>query len=262
MGAALAFYGIFSLGPLLVLAFTIAGWLVGADAAQGLVARQIADFVGDDAASTVESLLNASARGGSGVGATVIAGIILFYIGSTVFFQLQAALAEIFDAPAEVIRGWQVSLWRRLRGFLAVLLIAAVVAFLVLVNLLAVAAIDVIEEALPWVDGAARWATMAMALVALVALVAAMYHWLTAIRISWAAAIKGAIITALLLAVGAWALGLYFGTLGEQSGAYAAFPLLLLLALFSYLSQTFLFGAVLTKVLVDETSSGSTSFIS
>lgn len=254
MAAALAFYGIFSLGPLLVLAFTIAGWIVGTEAAEGLVASQIADFVGIGAASTVERLLEASARGGSGITATIIAGLVLFYIGSTVFFQLQAALAEIFDAPSEVIRGWQVALWRRLRGFLAVLVIAAVVVVMVLVNLVVVAAMDVVVEQIAWVDGAARWATPTVALAVLVLLVAAMYHWLTSVRVPWRAALTGAAITAVLLLTGAWALGLYFGSLGEHSGAYAAFPLLLLLALFNYLSQAFLFGAVLTKVLVDRSA--------
>ncbi len=265
IGAALAFYGVFSLGPLLVIAFSIAGWIVGAEAAQGLIAGQIADVVGASTAETVERLLEASDRGGTGVGATIIAGAVLFYIGSTVFLQVQAALAEIFGAASEETSGWRVTLWRRLRGFVAIVTISILLVAMVLANLATASALDALTEFAPWVQGAGRWIAPTISAVVLISLIAAMYRWLTAVRIPWKAARRGAVVTSVLLIIGAWAVGLYFGTLGEQSGAYAAFPLMVLLALFNFLSQALLFGAALTKVYTDTNgvrgrlSSGSSS---
>lgn len=248
MAAALAFYGLFSLGPLLVIAFSIAGWVLGGDAARGLVAAQIENAVGGSAAETVETLLEVSARGGSGWGATAIAAIVLFYVGSTVFFQVQGALSEIFGAGETEMAGWRVTLWRRLKGFLTILVISALLALAVVINLLAGAALDTVALRAPWFSGAGRWVTPSVSLLVVIGLVAGMYRWLTTVRLPWKAAWRGAVVTAILLVAGTWAVGIYFGTIGARSGAYAAFPLLLLLALFNFLSQALLFGATLTRV--------------
>lgn len=249
--AALAFYGLFSLGPLLVIAFAVTGWLVGGRAAEGLVATGLSDLVGPAVVETLDDLLVAMDRGGSGVGATVIAGVILFYVGSTVFFQLQAALSEVFEAPATA--SWRVTIWRRLRGFVAILLIALVLTTLVATNLAVAAASDRVGL-VGWLTGSRLWIVLAVGAVSLVVLVMAMYRWFTVVRLPWKPIRSGAFVTAALLLVGIWLAGLFFSTLGVESGAYAAFPLLVLLALFNYVGQALLFGAALTKAMADRST--------
>lgn len=254
MAAALAFYGLFSLGPLLVIGFSITGWILGEDAARGLVAGQIENAVGEDTAETVERLLAASARGGSGWVATVIAGVILFYVGSTVFFQVQGSLSEIFGTEDGPVGGWQVALWRRAKGFAAIVVISLVMTATVTLNLVAGSALRVVAGWAGWLEGAGRWIAPSISMPVLVLLVAGMYRWLTPTRLPWRAAWRGAVVTAMLLVTGTWVIGLYFGSIGEQSGAYAAFPLLILLASCNFLFQALLFGAVLTRVYADRLS--------
>lgn len=247
--AALAFYGLFSLGPLLVIAFAVTGWLVGGRAAEGLVATGLSDLVGPAVAETLDELLVAMDRGGSGVGATVIAGVILFYVGSTVFFQLQGALSEVFEAPAPA--GWRVTIWRRLRGFVAILTVALVLVTLVATNLAVAAASDRLGP-VGWLTGARI--LLVVGAVSMVGLVMAMYRWFTVVRLPWKAIRSGALVTTVLLLLGIWLAGLYFSTLGIESGAYAAFPLLVLLALLNYVGQALLFGAALTKTMADRST--------
>lgn len=249
--AALAFYGLFSLGPLLVIAFAVTGWLVGGRAAEGLVATGLGELVGPAVAETLDELLVAIDRGGSGVGATVIAGLILFYVGSTVFFQLQAALAEVFEAPAPA--GWRVTIWRRMRGFAAILTVSLVLATLVATNLAVAAASDRLDPG-GWWTGSRVWILLAVGALSMVGLVMAMYRWFTIVRLPWKAIRSGATVTAALVLLGIWLAGLYFSTLGIESGAYAAFPLLVLLALLNYVGQALLFGAALTKTLADRST--------
>lgn len=246
--AALAFYGLFSLGPLLVIGFAVTGWLVGERAAGGLVATGLSDLVGPAVAGTLDDLLVAVGQGGSGLGATVIAAVVLFYVGSTVFFQLQAALSEVFEAPSTA--GWRVTIWRRMRGFAAILLVSLVLTALVAANLALATLADRVGPG-GWLTGSRFWILFGLGSAALVLLVMAMYRWFTAARLSWNTIRRGALVTASILLLGIWLAGLYFATLGVESGAYAAFPLLVLLALLNYVGQVLLFGAALTKTMAD-----------
>ncbi len=257
LAAALAYYAVFSLAPLLLIAVALAGFVFGEQAARGEIAERIGSTVGESAADVIEELLVNASRPGSGIIATVVGGGLLFFSASGVFLQLQAALNKIFDAPEDQRRGLAAPIRKRIIGFLAV-----VGAGVVLTAVLALSsAVSWVAALLPSSTAPIRVLVQVIgpisALVLGAGVFALAFQYLTVVRVPWKAARRGGALTALLFAAGAVGVGAYVasGSLGSAYGQ--AGSLVVLLAFLFYQGQIFFFGAEFTKVYADRLRTGA-----
>jgi membrane protein len=249
MGAALAYYTIFSIAPLLVIAIAVAGFVFGADAARGEIFAQLRDLMGDQGAAAVEKLLQSAHRPHGGVVATVT-GVIMLLLGATsVFGELQNALDRIWRAPARKKKaGWWYLLHARLLSFGMILGIA----FLLMVSLIVSALLAALGKL--WGPAIAGWETLAhgvdiVASFGIVTLLFAMiYKIIPRVRVAWRDVWIGAAVTSALFAVGKFLIGLYIGKSSVASAFGAAGSLAVMMVWVYYSAQIFLLGAEFTWV--------------
>lgn len=249
MGAALAFYTLFSLTPLLLIALSVAGLALGAEAARGELFGELRDLLGPAGAGAVESLLASAREPAGGIVGTVV-GVVTLVLGATaVFGELRDALDRIWRAPAELRRrvpGWLGLVQARLLAFGMVVALG----FLLVVSLVASAAVAAITRR--WSPEVAGWQPLAWALdaglaFALVTLLFALvYKVLPSVHVAWRDVWTGAAVTALLFTAGKVAIGLYIGRSGIASGFGAAGSLIAVLVWVYWSAQVFLLGAEFT----------------
>ena len=248
MGAALAFYTLFSIAPLLLIAISVAGLAFGQDAARGEIFGQLSGMLGDDSAKAVESMLEGLNRPEAGIISTVI-GIALLLVGATtVFAELQDAMDRIWRAPTRPKGG----LWALIRARLLSLGMVMGIGFLLMVSLVMSAGLSALGKWFgPWFGEQALIA-QALNLVISFALVTAMfamiYKVIPRVKIAWRDVWVGASLTALLFTVGKYLIGLYIGSSGVASPFGAAGSLVVLLLWVYYSAQIFLLGAEFTWV--------------
>lgn len=247
MGAALSYYTVFSIAPLLLIAISVAGLVFGRDAAQGAVVDQLQGLIGPNGAQAIQDLLENVARPAQGIVAT-ITGVVVLVIGATsVFAELQDDLNRIWETPTpRQVSTW----WAWLRTRLLSMGMIFAIGFLLLVSLAASAAFDAFAA---WSTSAlAGWATLAHAgnfvvsFVLTTALFALIYRFMPQATIEWRDVGVGALATAFLFSVGKYLIGLYIGKSALASGFGAAGSLAVLLAWVYYSAQIFLFGAEFT----------------
>jgi membrane protein len=246
-GAALAFYSIFSLAPLLVIAIGVAGLAFGREAVQTHVLAQFADLLGTQGARQVEIVLRNSADSETGLVATIL-GIVTLFVGATaVFTQLKVALNTIWGVPSEAttVRSFFMD---RLVSFAMVQCIA----FLLLVSLLVNAALAAVSKALerfvPDMAALLLATGFVLSLLVVTVLFAAIFKILPDARIAWRDVWVGALATALLFTLGKFLIGLYLGRSSVASIYGAAGSLVVLLLWVYYSAQVFLLGAEFTQV--------------
>nr|WP_240804776.1 YihY/virulence factor BrkB family protein [Cupriavidus oxalaticus] len=248
-GAALSFYMLFSLAPILVLVISIAGLFFGAEAARGEIFTQIEGLVGEQGATAIQQILAATHRaGGSGMAALIAMGI-LFVGATSAFAELKSSLDDIWHVPVPKTAGWQTLLRARLLSFSLVL----VLAFMLLVSLIVNAALAVVERiwgqlwTQSWFAPVADVISTAFSFAVVTALFAVIFKMLPNARIAWRDVTMGAIITALLFSVGKRLIGLYLGNSAVASSYGAAGSVVALMLWIYYSAQIFFFGAELTR---------------
>jgi membrane protein len=247
MGAALSYYMVFSIAPVLLIAISVAGLVFGQDAAQGAVVDQLQGLIGRTGAEAVQGLLQNVSKPSQGILATVT-GLVVLVIGATsVFAELQDDMNRIWQVPAKVkISGW----WAWLRTRLLSMGMIFALGFMLLVSLAASAAFDAFAA---WSTSAiAGWEPLAHAVnfvvsfVLTTALFSLIYRFMPQARIEWRDVGIGALVTAFLFSIGKYLIGLYIGKSALASGFGAAGSLAVLLAWVYYSAQIFLFGAEFT----------------
>ncbi len=248
MGAALAFYTLFSIAPLLLIVISVAGLVFGAEAARGEIFGQLSGMLGDDSAKAVESMLEAVNQPGAGIVATLV-GIGALVIGATtVFAELQDAMDRIWRAPTRPKGG----LWALLRARLLSLGMVMGIGFLLMVSLVASAGLSALGKWWgPWFGEQAFLAQILNVVVsfAMVTVMFAMiYKVIPRVKIAWRDVWVGAALTALLFTVGKILIGAYIGRSGVASPFGAAGALVVLLLWVYYSAQIFLLGAEFTWV--------------
>ena len=249
MGAALAYYTLFSLAPLLLIAIAIAGLVFGEDAAHGRIVAELRGLMGDDGASTVQALLQNVSKPGEGVTATVVGGATLLIGAMSVFGELQDALDRIWRVPAPP---GGTSLKGLLRTRLLSFAMVVAIGFLLLVSLLVSAGIAALERW--WAPAFGAWqvlahvADLAFGYVIVTVAFALIYKVVPRVRIEWPDVWVGALVTAGLFVVGKFAIGTWLGHAGFASGFGAAASVVVLLAWLYYSAQIFLLGAEFTWV--------------
>ncbi len=248
MGAALSYYTIFSLAPLLLIVISIAGLIFGADAAHGEIFGQLRSMMGDDAAKAVEGLLASVSKPSKGIAATVIGLAVLLVGATTVFGELQDSLDRIWRAPARETSG----LWGLIRTRILSFGMILGIAFLLMVSLVLGAATAALGK---WWGGVfGSWEVLAHAVnvvfsfAVTTAVFAMIYKIMPRVKVRWHDVWLGAAVTALLFTIGRFLISIYIGKSGIASGFGAAGSLVIVLVWVYYSAQIFLMGAEFTWV--------------
>ncbi len=250
MGAALAYYTMFSIAPLLLIVVAVAGLVFGDQAARGELFGQLESLIGAEGASTLENLLEYANQPGQGLVNTLI-GVALTIVGATtVFAELQAALDRIWRSPPAPTGG---GLWRWLRVRLLSFGMVLCIGFLLMVSLVASAALSAFSKwAAPWTPTDILVLADALNLVLgyafIIVLFAMIYKWLPRVRVAWRDVWLGAAITAALFTLGKWLIGIYIGRSGVASAFGAAGSVVVLMLWIYFSAQIFLFGAEITSI--------------
>lgn len=252
MGAALAYYTLFSLAPLLIIIIAVAGLMFGQEAARGEIVAQIEGLIGADGAVAVQGLLKSASEPAKSVLATLISLVTLLIGATTVFAELQSDLDRIWRVPPVKENG----LWTLLRARLLSFGLVLGLVFLLLVSLVVSAVLAAFGK---WSGGVvAGWEALLQAINVSVSLAITMvlfamiYKLMPRARIAWRDVWVGAGVTALLFEGGKFLIGLYLGTIGVASGFGAAGSLVLLLVWVYFSAQVFLLGAEFTWVYAHE----------
>ena len=249
LGAAVAFYAMFSITPLVLMAVTVAGMFVDASFARREFLDQLEGLLGSGAASSVETMIDAAAKASEkGPWAGLTSAVALFIGASGVFVELRYAL----DAIHGTKRGRDSFVSWFVRGRLWSLALVLAVGFLLLVSLIASAIISAMGGWLTAMFPVLGFVAIALNLLLSVAILTALFgmlmRWLPSQRRAWRRVWGGAVLAAVLLEVGKELLGLYLGRAAFADAYGAAGGLVVLVVWIYYSVQVFLFGAAFNEV--------------
>jgi membrane protein len=248
-GAALSYYTLFSLAPLLVIALAVAGMIFGDDAASGQLEGEIRDTVGANVASAIQDLIRNAHRPNTGSIAIVVSVVVLILGASGVFNELQTALNAVWEVKPKEGRG----IWGIIKDrFLSFSMVAGT-CFLMLASLIITTLVSALSkwwtpESLP--GGAILWQgiNQLVSLGVVTTMFALIYKVLPDVHLSWRHVWVGAFATALLFTLGKFLLGLYLGRSSTANSFGAAGSLAVVLIWVYYSAQIILFGAAFTRV--------------
>src|SRR4030088_292338 len=244
-GAALAFYTIFSLAPVLILSIAIAGFIFGEAAARGEIVDQIGGLVGPQGAELVQLVLRNASRRDAGLIATIFSIVTLILGANTALAELKAGLDQIWDVPPERRTGF----WYSVRTRLLSVGLILVLGFLMLVSLAISAALTALERLSygeQFINTVLGWINSLFGFVLVAALFATIYKVLPSVSIAWRDVTIGSLVTALLFTAGKFAIGVYIGNSGVASTYGAAGSVVLILIWVYYSAQILLYGAEFT----------------
>jgi membrane protein len=249
MGAALSYYSVFSMAPLLMIVISIAGLAFGQEAARGEVFAQLSGLMGADSAKAVEDMLTTLSKPKNGIMSTVISVLVLLVGATSVFGELQDALDRIWRVPArDRSGGW----WRLVRARLLSFGMILGIAFLLMVSLVLSAAISALGK---WWGGFfGDWEVLVqivngvLGFILTTCVFAMIYKFMPRASVQWHDVWIGAATTALLFTIGCFLIGLYIGKTGIASGFGAAGSLAVIFVWVYYSAQIFLLGAEITWV--------------
>ena len=249
MGAALSFYTLFAIAPLLLIVIALAGLVFGPDAARGEILGQLRGLMGEESARAVQAMLEAANQPGKGAAATVT-GVVFLLIGATsVFVELQYALDRIWRAPVRIKSS---GLWRVLRSQLLSFGMILCVGFLLMVSLVVSAALAALGKWWGPMFAGRELLGNAISFSLDFAMTstgfALIYKIMPRVRIRWLDVWIGAAVTALLFTIGKLLIGVFIGKSGVTSVFGAAAALVVVLIWVYYSAQIFLLGAEFTWV--------------
>lgn len=246
-GAALSFYTLFSLSPILVLAIAVVGYFFGHDTAQGEIISQIESLMGKQGAEAARVMLAAAENDASSMWATIVATGLLVVGATTVFAELKASLDEIWGVKNDEESSFKSLVMTRLLSFSIVLALA----FLLLISLIVNAGLAMLEHfvggMLGEMFGMFTYVTTLVTYGVIASMFALIYKMLPDVPLSWEDVWIGAAFTAGLFILGKYAIGLYLGNSSIASGYGAAGSLVALLLWVYYSAQIFFLGAEFTR---------------
>ncbi|NKI68390.1 YihY family inner membrane protein [Collimonas pratensis] len=246
-GAALAFYTLFSMAPMLILVIAIAGAVFGEQAARGEIFGQLSGLIGSTGADAIQLLLAAAHKNQSGPVAALIAVVVLLVGATTVFSELKDSLDEIWYVERTRQSGIMSLIRTRLLSFGLIL----VLAFLLLTSLVVSAALALLAKYLggTWVSVTTIFSPLSQlfAFAVIASLFASIYKMLPQTKLPWRDVWIGSIGTAALFVLGKYLIGIYLGNSGVASSYGAAGSVIALLLWIYYSAQIFFFGAQFTR---------------
>jgi len=253
MGAAISYYTVFSIAPLMIIVIAVAGFVWGREAVQGEIIGQLSGMLGKEGAQGVQALIESANQPTKGLVATGISIVVLIIGATTVFAELQSSLDRIWHAPkAPKVSG----LWGLLRSRLLSLGFILGLGFLLLVSLVSGAAIAAFGT---WANGLLPGWEMLLYLINIVfsvgtatVLFAMIFKIMPQAKVGWRDVWVGAVVTAVLFEAGKWLISLYLGKSSVTSSFAAAGSLVVLLVWVYYSAQIFLLGAEFTWVYAND----------
>jgi len=256
MGAAISYYTMFSLAPLLVIVIAVAGALFGREAVQGEIVGQLRGLIGLEGAMAVQGLMRSASEPSRGLAAGLISSVVVLVGATTVFAELQSALDRIWHVPEKAKPS---GVWAVLRARVLSFGLILGLAFMLMVSLVTSAAVAALGS---WASGLLpAWEVTLQAINTVVALgittvlFAMIFKFMPSVRLHWHDVWVGAAATAVLFELGKFAIGLYLGKSGVDEAFAAAGSLVVVLAWVYYAAQIFLLGAEFTKVYAEERGS-------
>jgi membrane protein len=258
LGAALAYYSVFSMGPLLLIVTSIAGLFFGADAVRGSLTSQFRSLLGETGSKAVEAMLAGASSAQSGLLAGAAGVLLLLVAALGVVVQLKDAMNTIWNVEEPK----KVGLWWYLRTYLISFAGILGLGFLLAVSLIISAGLAVFSS---WTGTASallgEGINFIVSLAILTMLFAMLFKWFPDTEIAWRDVLPGAVATALLFNLGKFAIGWYIGTQGLESTYGAAASIVILLIWVYYSAQIVLLDAELTHAYAAESGSRRTTSI-
>jgi membrane protein len=246
LGAALAYYSVFSLGPLIVIAIAIAGLLFSQEAVRGEVTGALKGLLGDTGAQAIDAMLTAASKPKEGMWATIIGLSTLIFAAIGVVVQLKDALNTVWEVETPPGQG----IWSFARTYILSLAGVLSLGFLLLISMLVTTALAAagkyVAPYLP--ETLLQVVSFAVSFGVISLLFAMMFKWLPDAEIGWRDVWIGAAATAALFEIGKLLIGLYIGKQGLESTYGAAASIVIVLIWVYYSSQIVLFGAEFTNV--------------
>jgi membrane protein len=246
MGAAVAFYTVFSIAPLLIIVIAVAGFVWGEDAIRGEIIRQLNGLVGSDGAAGVQELLKSADQPAQGITATLMSIVFLIIGSTTVFAELQGALDRIWRVPAATATG----IWNTIRARLLSFGLVLGLAFLLLVSLVVSALLAAFSQVtnglLPGWEVVLQLLNILVSVSIATVLFAMIYKFMPRAQVAWRDVWVGAMVTAVLFELGKFLIALYVGKSSTISALTAAGSLVVVLIWVYYAAQVFLLGAEFT----------------
>ena len=258
LAAAIAYYTVFSLPPLLVVVVAVAGAVFGPQTVREALTGQVGSMIGPGAATAIDGMIASAGDLGSGIGSKLAGLAALLFGASGAFGQLQKSVNRAWEVEEPESAGVLKTVWKRLTSFGLVLTIA----FLLLVSLAVSAAVaavgDVASEIAPsaLAEVGIQAANLAVSLGITTLLFAAMFKWLPDAVVAWKDLWVGAFVTALLFTLGKTAIGIYLGKADPGSAFGAAGSLALIMIWIYYSSLILLVGAEFTQAWAEMKGSG------
>ncbi len=242
-GAALAFYTLFSIAPVLVVVIAIAGFFWGHEAAQGQLLSELKGLVGAQGAEAIQLVLAGARDKESGMWATIVATALLLFGATSAFAELKDSLDEIWNVPPPKDASWWDIVRTRLLSFGLIL----VLGFLLMVSLVVSAVLAILENYFTgvWQDATVllSWIAQVVSFLVIATLFGTIYKLLPRIKLSWSDVTIGALGTAAMFTLGKFAIGLYIGNSGVADSFGAAGSMIALLLWVYYSAQIFFLGA-------------------
>ena len=258
MGAAISYYTVFSLAPLLIIVIAVAGAVFGREAVQGEIVGQLQDLIGREGAIAVQGLIKSASEPAKGLVAGGISIVVLLVGATTVFAELQSALDRIWHVPEKEKPS---GIWAVLRARVLSFGLIMGLAFLLMVSLSISAGISAFGSfasgLMPGWEVLLQGINMLLAIGITTVLFAMIFKFMPSVEIEWRDVWVGALVTAVLFEFGKFAIGLYLGKSGVNESFAAAGSLVVLLAWVYYAAPIFLLGAEFTKVYSEDNGSHS-----
>ncbi|HLP14819.1 MAG TPA: YihY/virulence factor BrkB family protein [Bacteroidota bacterium] len=253
LGAALAYFTVFSLAPLLIIAVVFAGIVFGQQAAEGHLVTQLSGVVGTDEARFIEMMIRNVYTSGSTLPATVIGIVTVLLGGTAVFAELRDALNTVWHIRETPIGTVKAFLRARVSSLLMILGIGALLLASLFLSVVMAAMSASIGGVIALLGGIVDFLISLCGFAVLFALI---FKYLPNVILTWKDVIVGASFTSLLFSFGKLAIGLYLGRSAVSSPFGAAGSLAIVLLWAFYSSQIFLFGAEFTRLYAKRFGSG------
>lgn len=248
LGAALAYYTVLSLAPLLLLMIAAAGLIFGEEAARGQLMRQIQDLVGSEGGQAIQTMVQNASKPGSGILASIIGFAVLLFGASTVAAELKASLDQVWNKHPSENSGIKELVTQRSYALVVVLGCG----FLLLVSLAVSSAIAAagtfVSNMLPLPEFVLELLNLLASIVVITGVFAVLFKYLPDANIQWRDVLLGAAFTSVLFSIGKMLIGLYLGKASFGSTYGAAGSLVIVLVWVYYSSQILFFGAEFTQV--------------
>lgn len=246
LAAALAYYAVFSLAPLLLIVIAVIGFFFGGNAAQAQIQGRISRVVGPSGLQFINALISGSNHHGTGKIALIVGGALVLFSAIGIFLALQNALDEVFEVHPDNRGGFLQIIVLRLHALL-------IIAVLAVIAIGALALADVIGGVMQSSLGGAfagyayEIGTGIINIAAMTAFLAVVYRKLPQCPVGWRSSLYGAVVTAVILLIGEAALSMYFAKLHPAAPYGAAGGIILILLWIFYSAQLMLFGAEITR---------------